>query len=244
MFNLINRAANKILGYLVSAKYILAGWLSGRHEFGRWAFSADNAHVKNRFVDLGELWGDRARSQFEFLRRIGLKPGNLFLDYGCAHLATGLEIIPYLGTGNYVGVDVSPRVIERGVRRLSANGISRNSYHVFTVSHPDLPELTGFNFDYIFAYSSLQYLSPDSFRHVVANLGALLAPGGKFIVTVSDGSNSKELRAKGMSEFMEYDYRVALESQGGIFHVEIEIMHVNQNDMKVPLHVFTLTDKS
>lgn len=99
--------------------------------------------------------------------------------------------------------------MQRGVRRLTELGIDRTSYHVHAASGPDLPELDGYTFDFIFSFSVLQYLDASDFDMVCRRLAGLLADGGICILTYSEPGDQSALRRKGMHFYDATAYRNA-----------------------------------
>jgi SAM-dependent methyltransferase len=180
------------------------------HVFEFWGRYSDTAH--REMPPLGDTWLDRASKQFETLKAMGLKPHHSFLDYGCAYLATACYVIPYLNPGCYVGVDVAKYAALRGVKRLSERGVPRENYHIATIASPELQELSGFSFDFIFAFSSLQYVTKADFPILLRRFDALLKPGGRLCFDYAEAP-SDELVKKGMTFHALDDYCLPYERE-------------------------------
>src|SRR5579862_7424620 len=56
-------------------------------------------------------WLSIGRMQFDYLVQHGLLPEHRFLDIGCGNLRSGWLIIEYLHRANYVGLDISAKVL-------------------------------------------------------------------------------------------------------------------------------------
>jgi len=143
-------------------------------------------------------WGPRAQRQFDFLKSIGLKPHHRFLDYGCARVATGEELIPWFEREKYVGCDVAASSMHWAQHRLTAKGIERSRYHLICVRSPELTELEGFTFDFIWAFSVLQFLPERDLRRVLERFTEMIAPGGIICVTYSVEEDREILQRKKM----------------------------------------------
>ncbi|MGH7056467.1 MAG: class I SAM-dependent methyltransferase [Acetobacteraceae bacterium] len=63
---------------------------------------------------VGGLWYTMGEMQFKFLVERGLLPDHTLLDIACGSLRLGIRVIPYLGTGNYLGIDIRGDLIEHG----------------------------------------------------------------------------------------------------------------------------------
>jgi hypothetical protein len=63
---------------------------------------------------VGGLWYEMGELQFKFLVEHGLLPEHTLLDIACGSLRLGNRIIPYLNSGNYLGIDIEADLIEHG----------------------------------------------------------------------------------------------------------------------------------
>src|SRR3989344_2962205 len=67
---------------------------------------------------VGGRWELGSAGQIALLKRYGIEPRHTVLDIGCGSLRGGLNIIRYLDTGNYTGIDISEEILEAGRRFL------------------------------------------------------------------------------------------------------------------------------
>lgn len=65
---------------------------------------------------VGGLWDEIGRLQYDFLIGRGLEPRHVLLDIGCGALRGGRFFIPYLDEGHYLGIDSQRELIEAGLR--------------------------------------------------------------------------------------------------------------------------------
>lgn len=141
-----------------------------------------------RVRDVFEDWAERGRaegmaeSHTPFVRpvfeRLPLPPDGAYLDIGCGNGYTVRWAAEAAPGGRSVGIDVSPRMIERA-RELS-DGIPNAAFHL--ASFPDGHPLEPGTFDVIYSMEVFYYL-PD----LHAGLGEvhhLLRPGGVFACQV------------------------------------------------------------
>lgn len=63
---------------------------------------------------VGAMWYEIGELQFKFLVDQGLRPEHTLLDIACGSLRFGTRVIPYLNTGNYLGIDIKPDLIAHG----------------------------------------------------------------------------------------------------------------------------------
>jgi len=179
-------------------KRVRAGiWIAGGSPFEYWGRIADSTGARQQEWQPSEEFVQRAAHQFAFLKELGLKPEHKFLDYGCSILRTGLHVAPYLAPGHYVGAEVSQRIMHNGVKLMSEHAIPRTRYHLVTIRGPDLVELTGFTFDFVFANSVLQYLSDSELATVMSAFRRHISPEGTVFASFPDEAQKGALARKG-----------------------------------------------
>lgn len=64
---------------------------------------------------VGGKWDAMGQLQFDFLLARGLRPEHVFYDIGCGALRAGRLLIPYLGSGNYCGIDREQRLLDEAL---------------------------------------------------------------------------------------------------------------------------------
>ena len=66
---------------------------------------------------VGGLWDEIGELQFRFLVEHGLKPEHVLLDVACGSLRLGARAVPYLDSGNYLGLDINHELIDAGLKK-------------------------------------------------------------------------------------------------------------------------------
>lgn len=135
-----------------------------------------------------DLWQEKRKFQFDFLRKMGLQAGHVFLDLGCGTLRGGIPIIAYLETGHYTGVDVRSEIKNEALMELEESGLTeKNPSLIFT---GDLTKLQlDYTFDIIWAFSVLIHLSDDQLAVLIDFVGRHLKTRGKFFSNVLIGNS-------------------------------------------------------
>ncbi len=126
---------------------------------------------------------DVGKEFLTFLQGHGLRPEHRLLDYGCGILRGGLQFIPYLDPGNYVGVDISRVRLDQGRELMDAAGIARDHYSVLLVQDCSLRELEGQKFEYIWAHAVLTHMPEADIRALLGSLKRHMAEGAQFFFT-------------------------------------------------------------
>jgi SAM-dependent methyltransferase len=128
------------------------------------------------YLDVGEEF-------LSYLKEHGLRPEHRLLDYGCGILRGGLQFIPYLQPGNYVGVDISPTRLEQGRRLMAEAGVADDRYETHHVQDCSLKELGDRTFDIVWAHAVLMHMPEQDIRTLLSSLKAHMAPGAVFYFT-------------------------------------------------------------
>jgi ubiquinone/menaquinone biosynthesis C-methylase UbiE len=121
------------------------------------------------------------RAELEELRESGLRPEHALLDLGCGVGRLAQFAIPFLAHGEYVGVDISPTMIERARRRCDAiESACRVSWKVEPASELGFPDAA---FDVVCAYSVFTHMEhEDAYRYLKEAL-RITRPRGLCLVT-------------------------------------------------------------
>lgn len=129
------------------------------------------------------LWRMKREFQIEFLKRMGLEPGETLLDLGCGTLRGGLPVIAYLEPGHYCGVDVRPEVLEEARAELAEASLAHKAPALVHALELGALEL-GRRFDWVWAFSVLIHMDDATLERALACVARHLAPQGAFYANV------------------------------------------------------------
>lgn len=123
---------------------------------------------------IGGLWEEYGVLQRDFLIAQGLKPEHRFLDMGCGTGRLARKIVPYLNTGNYLGVDISFYAI------LHAHLLSDSEG--WGIKCPRFRSGVPWDehFDVVWAFSVFIHLPQEIVTEVIYEISAGQSKGGKF----------------------------------------------------------------
>jgi hypothetical protein len=132
---------------------------------------------------VGTLWDTMGSLQFRFMIEQGLKPSDVFLDVACGSLRGGVRFIPYLETGNYLGIDIKRELIEVGIEKELGEALYELKKPEFVVS--DVFEFDRFSKqpDFALAQSLFTHLLERDILLCMKNLRAKAKSNTKFFAT-------------------------------------------------------------
>jgi hypothetical protein len=134
------------------------------------------------YVGLPEYYDLSSAGAFQLLTLLGLRQYHRLLDVGCGSLRCGRLLIPFLNSGNYVGVEPNRWLVDQGIRNELGTDIVRvkGPSFLFSETPQVLEKAPCSNFalaNSIFSHASLTQID-DWLKHISANLclsGALVA---------------------------------------------------------------------
>ena len=147
---------------------------------------------------VGPSWEKIGKLQFDYLVALGMKPHHRMLDIGCGTLRGGRHAIRYLDSGNYTGMDLSPKAIEYGHQLVEEEGLCDKRPRLLVSANKDLKfsEFDGETFDFLMAQSVFTHLKPEHieecFRHIVGIMDA----GSIFSFTYNQASTREQTGQK------------------------------------------------
>jgi SAM-dependent methyltransferase len=139
---------------------------------------------------VGHYDGDMGMWQFHILRDVfDLVPEHRVLDLGCGTLRAGRYLIPYLDTGNYVGMDISEAALSAGRDRLFDPVVEAKAPALLVNDDLRLEELQQ-PMDVVWAQSLLTHLAPPAVEELFGGLARTLASDGVALLTFFDGERA------------------------------------------------------
>lgn len=132
---------------------------------------------------------DVGKDFLTYLQEHGLRPEHQLLDYGCGILRGGLQFVPYLQTGHYIGVEISGPRLEQGRRLMDEAGIPGDSYSTLLVHDCSLKELGDRKFDYVWAHAVLMHMPEQDIRSLLDSLKKHLNADALFFFTFFPSEN-------------------------------------------------------
>jgi hypothetical protein len=128
-----------------------------------------------------DLWA-RGAGTFRFLQAYGLTPLHKVVDYGCGSLRIGMHFIDHLASGQYWGVDVTPRFFEDGMRLMDPDLLAQKAPRLDVIAEPTLRAIRDWQPDWVFSVSVLMHVPPVEVDGFLRKVTDLLAPGARAVI--------------------------------------------------------------
>ncbi len=119
---------------------------------------------------VGGLWDEVGRLQFDFLVAQGLAPHQTLVDIACGSLRGGLWFIPYLDSGNYLGIEKEGELIQRGLALELSPEMAAAKRPEFVISEKFEFDRFSKHPDYGIAQSLFTHLTMSSIELCLGNL--------------------------------------------------------------------------
>src|ERR1700727_1489218 len=132
------------------------GMKAGDHvSYYRAVMKSDTARSQEAAVGskTHDSWLESGRTQFNYLVKHGLQPGDKMLEIGCGNLRAGRLFIDYLDPGNYYGLDISPDILLAAQGVIDEFGLQDKLPHLTLVRDLKLEFLPTEQFTVVHAHS-------------------------------------------------------------------------------------------
>ena len=126
--------------------------------------------------------GTSGRGYFKRLVKIGLKPDDVCVDYGCGTLRLGIHAINYLEPGAYWGMDVSEFLLEEGRRLIGDRLTAEKQPHLRVISADSVAEVAAVRVAMLISVKVLVHVHPDELLEYFQNIIKIIGPSGQAII--------------------------------------------------------------
>lgn len=140
---------------------------------------------------IGGRWDEWGKVEFDFMLERGLQPHHVLLDIACGALRAGVQFIPYLDPGNYLGVEKERELVRRGLGKELAADVREEK-------RPEIIVSSSFEFgrlskpaDYALAWSLFTHLNEQDLEDCLRKLRAYVRPGHQFYATFAPGESKR-----------------------------------------------------
>jgi len=158
--------------------------------------------------------------QFDYLIGHGLQPGDRMLEIGCGNLSAGHRFIGYLSTGNYYGIDISPKALIAAQRVIIQFGLQAKLPHLTLVSGRDLRFLPASRFTVVHAHNVFARTALEEIGEYLAQVSRVMSADAIFDFTFDSAEGAEHQLQR--ADF--YDRADALIGLAGSHGLDAELM--------------------
>jgi hypothetical protein len=138
---------------------------------------------------IGGRWEEYGQLEFDFLVSRGLKAENVLLDIACGSLRAGVHFIPYLDTGNYLGIEKEDSLIKQALAKELPPEVATEKRPELVVSDEFEFERFSKQADYSLAWSLFTHLTRPDLEKCLGNLRASVPGHHQFYATFLPGAD-------------------------------------------------------
>ena len=148
-------------------------------------------HVEDEAVGNGdfEIIG---QIELSVLKWAGMQPTSSLLDFGCGTGRLAIHAIPHLREGAYLGVDISPTMLERAQRRVDELGLAERKPVWKVETSPAFANLNDISVGFCCAFSVFTHMDAEDSLLYLQALRRVVRPGGRLVVSHLLLDESKE----------------------------------------------------
>jgi SAM-dependent methyltransferase len=133
-----------------------------------------------RHPSLGRiLWEERFHN---FQARMGIRPDDVCVDYGCGTLRMGIHVIRFLNRGCYWGLDIDQDLLDRGCRTLGPQ-LEDKAPNLRVISPATVREAASSRPALLFSIRVLIHVHPDELGEYMGNILTIVRDGGRAVIT-------------------------------------------------------------
>lgn len=140
----------------------------------------------------------------------GLKPDDVFVDFGCGTLRVGTSLIEYLGPDRYVGFDIDQKILDVGRELLPPGVFDAKRPRLAVVSQKSLSEAAALHPKWVFSKGVLQHVPPGELDEFFGNLAVVMHPETIGVLRAQIGSKNEQISAKSWLHTVEDLQRAAM----------------------------------
>lgn len=123
-----------------------------------------------------------ASELLQFLRKHGLQPGDLTIDYGCGSLRLAPPLIDFLEPGKYWGMDLAPEFLDLGCAYLSPELAQAKRPRLDVIGDAVIQRARFERPRYIISWHVCSKVPESRFDAYIGNITGMMTPGATALV--------------------------------------------------------------
>lgn len=188
-------------------------WRTPNQEWVRWKITHPGGRYHEFYVErvsrrldagtvhpsLGErsVENDRndaaGRVMMDLLEREGLEPHHRVVDYGCGSLRIGRKLIDFLDPGRYIGLDVTDRFFQAGLRTLDPAAVAAKSPELAVIDAAELARRASDPPDFVLSVAVLIHVPRSDLAEYLDRALSLVGERTRGFITFFEGTRHAQL---------------------------------------------------
>jgi hypothetical protein len=125
---------------------------------------------------------ESGEKRFRSIVRAGLKPDDIYVDYGCGTLRVGLHAINYLNPGNYWGMDIAETLLETGRDLIGETLMAEKKPNLRVITPEAVAEVAAQKPQLLFSTRVLKAVHEGDLTEYIQNIVRIIGDSGRAIV--------------------------------------------------------------
>lgn len=117
-----------------------------------------------------------------FLRKFGLTPGDLVIDYGCGSLRLAPPLIAYLDPGKYWGMDLAQEFLDLGLAHLDPQQAAEKRPRLDVIEPEVIARARGEQPRFIISWHVCSKVPENRFDAYLGNIVGMMSPGATALI--------------------------------------------------------------
>jgi len=130
----------------------------------------------------GDDYGVSGRAVLSYLVKLGLKPDDACVDYGCGTLRVGVHLIKYLNRGRYWGLDISEFLINEGQSLIGNELWEEKQPNLKVISDESVTQAAAAKASFLISTKVLIHVHPDELKEYLYDVVRIIKPSGQAII--------------------------------------------------------------
>ena len=129
----------------------------------------------------------------DFLRKHGLQPDDLTIDYGCGSLRLAPPLIDFLEPGKYWGMDLAQDFLDLGRAHLSPDLTKAKQPRLDVIGHDVIRNARGARPRFIISWHVCSKVPENRFDAYVGNITEMMTPGATALIHFPESAELRKL---------------------------------------------------
>ena len=125
---------------------------------------------------------ESGKKRFKSIVKAGLKPEDIYVDYGCGTLRVGLHAINYLNAGNYWGMDIADTLLETGSSLIGETLMAEKKPNLRVISPDSVVEVAALKPKLLFSTRVLKAVHEGDLHEYIENIVRIIGDSGRAII--------------------------------------------------------------